>query len=76
MSVPPGLKSSPSRVMQRVDTSRANASFLAVPASCGAGKGRARTGWMCWQVQLEATTGTPQVAACWRVDLQAYTIMP
>lgn len=42
VSVPPGLKSSPSRVMQRVDTSRANASFLAVPASCwgvGAGHG-------------------------------------
>lgn len=34
VSVPPGLKSSPSSVMQRVDTSRAKASFLAVAASC------------------------------------------
>ena len=34
VSVPPGLKSSPSSVMHRVLTSRLNASFLAVPASC------------------------------------------
>ena len=33
MSVPLGLKSSPSSVMQRMPTSRANASFLAVLAS-------------------------------------------
>jgi hypothetical protein len=34
VSVPPGLKSSPSRVMQRVRTSLWKAKVLAVPASC------------------------------------------
>lgn len=36
MRVPEGLKSSPSSVTQRVRTSRANASALAVLASCSA----------------------------------------